>query len=187
MHKLLALLAGLFLVVANVFAAVNVNTANESELQALTGIGPAKAKAIIDYRTKNGAFKTVDDLLKVPGIGPAVLGKMKTDVTLTGPTTSKTSAAPAAEAAKPASSPAAPSTPPTATKAPASAPAPVATQTPAAPAAKSDAAKPAASAPAPAAAASAAEKPAASPGATKGDEKKPAEKGKKDAEHGGKK
>jgi len=81
MHKLLALLVGLFMIAVNAFAAVNVNTANESELQALTGIGPAKAKAIIEYRTKNGAFKTVDDLLKVPGIGPAVLGKMKADVT----------------------------------------------------------------------------------------------------------
>ncbi|HRE19405.1 MAG TPA: helix-hairpin-helix domain-containing protein, partial [Rhodocyclaceae bacterium] len=108
MHKLLALLVGLFMLAVNAFAAVNVNTANESELQALTGIGPAKAKAIIEYRTKNGAFKTADDLLKVPGIGPAVLGKMKADVTLTGPTTTKTAATPAAEAAKPGSSPAAP-------------------------------------------------------------------------------
>jgi len=102
MHKLLALLVGLFMIAVNAFAAVNVNTANESELQALTGIGPAKAKAIIEYRTKNGAFKTVDDLLKVPGIGPAVLGKMKADVTLSGPTTAKTAATPVAEAAPPA-------------------------------------------------------------------------------------
>ena len=113
MHKLIALLVGLLMIAVNAFAAVNVNTANEKELQMLTGIGPAKAKAIIDYRTKNGEFKTVDDLIKVPGIGPAVLGKMKSDVTLTGPTAAKpaagdaarpaatSAAAPAAAAAKP--------------------------------------------------------------------------------------
>ena len=114
MHKLITLLLALLMVAVNAFAAVNVNTASEKELQMLTGIGPAKAKAIIDYRTKNGDFKAVDDLTKVPGIGPAVLGKIKSDVTLTGPTTSKTTAqtgttatkpvaAPASEAAKPAS------------------------------------------------------------------------------------
>ena len=92
MHKLIALLVGLLMIAVNAFAAVNVNTANEKELQMLTGIGPAKAKAIIDYRTKNGEFKTVDDLIKVPGIGPAVLGKMKSDVTLTGPTAAKPAA-----------------------------------------------------------------------------------------------
>jgi competence protein ComEA len=92
MHKLITLLLALLMVAVNAFAAVNVNTASEKELQMLTGIGPAKAKAIIDYRTKNGDFKAVDDLTKVPGIGPAVLGKIKSDVTLTGPTTSKTTA-----------------------------------------------------------------------------------------------
>jgi len=57
MHKLIALLVGLLMIAVNAFAAVNVNTANEKELQMLTGIGPAKAKAIIDYRTKNGEFQ----------------------------------------------------------------------------------------------------------------------------------
>ncbi|HNI49871.1 MAG TPA: helix-hairpin-helix domain-containing protein, partial [Accumulibacter sp.] len=77
MPKIITLLLALLMVTLNVFAGVNVNTANEKELQMLTGIGPAKAKAIIDFRTKNGEFKAVDDLLKVPGIGPAVLGKMR--------------------------------------------------------------------------------------------------------------
>ena len=104
MHKLITLLVALLMIAANALAAVNVNTANEAELQMLTGIGPAKAKAIIDYRTKNGAFKSVDDLTKVPGIGPAVLGKMKNDVTLSGLTTAKTPAQAAAppRAARPA-------------------------------------------------------------------------------------
>ena len=47
MHKLIALLAGLLMIALNSFAAVNVNTANEKELQMLTGIGPAKALSLI--------------------------------------------------------------------------------------------------------------------------------------------
>ena len=51
------------------FAAVDLNTASQQELESVKGIGPAKAKAILDYRTKNGPFKAVDDLAKVPGFG----------------------------------------------------------------------------------------------------------------------
>jgi competence protein ComEA len=136
MHKLITLLVALLMIAANALAAVNVNTANEAELQMLTGIGPAKAKAIIDYRTKNGAFKSVDDLTKVPGIGPAVLGKMKNDVTLSGLTTAKTpaqAAAPVNEPAKP--SPAVSPTPAPAPTATAATPTPTSvTKAPAAPA-----------------------------------------------------
>ncbi|MDS4012738.1 MAG: helix-hairpin-helix domain-containing protein, partial [Candidatus Accumulibacter sp.] len=123
MPKIITLLLALLMVTLNALAGVNVNTANEKELQMLTGIGPAKAKAIIDFRTKNGEFKTVDDLLKVPGIGPAVLGKMRSDVTLSGATTGKASAATAAPAAK-AAAPAAAASTPTAASAPAAASAP---------------------------------------------------------------
>ena len=58
-------------------AAVNVNTASSAELEALPGIGPAKAKAIVEYRQKNGAFKSVEELKNVKGIGDAVLNKLK--------------------------------------------------------------------------------------------------------------
>lgn len=55
---------------------VNINTATAIELEQLTGVGPSTAKAIIEYREKNGAFKTVEDLLNVRGIGPAKLSEI---------------------------------------------------------------------------------------------------------------
>lgn len=56
---------------------VNLNEASESELETLPGVGPATAKAIVDYRTQNGRFRSVDDLLNVRGIGPAKLEQIK--------------------------------------------------------------------------------------------------------------
>ncbi|ADZ00834.1 competence protein comEA [Neisseria meningitidis M04-240196] len=68
-------------------AAVNINAASQQELEALPGIGPAKAKAkaIAEYRAQNGAFKSVDDLTKVKGIGPAVLAKLKDQASVGAP------------------------------------------------------------------------------------------------------
>jgi competence ComEA-like helix-hairpin-helix protein len=43
-------------------APVNINTASAAELATISGIGPAKAEAIVEHREKNGQFKTVDDL-----------------------------------------------------------------------------------------------------------------------------
>jgi competence protein ComEA len=54
-------------------APVNVNTASATELEALPGIGEVIAQAIVDYRTENGPFATVDALLDVSGIGDATL------------------------------------------------------------------------------------------------------------------
>lgn len=56
---------------------VNINTANATQLTQLPGIGPAIAQKIIDYRTANGPFTSVDDLTKVPGIGAAKLAQIK--------------------------------------------------------------------------------------------------------------
>jgi competence protein ComEA len=61
---------------------VNVNTATAAELEALPGVGPATAAAIVDERTRNGPFASIDDLERVPGIGPAKLAALRGQVTL---------------------------------------------------------------------------------------------------------
>jgi competence protein ComEA len=56
---------------------VDLNRATATDLDRLPGVGPATAKAIIDHRTRNGPFASVDDLLKVKGIGPAKLAEIR--------------------------------------------------------------------------------------------------------------
>lgn len=79
---------GLFAMLMSVaaLAAVNVNTATQQELETLKGIGPVKAKAIIDYRSKNGPFKSQADLVNVPGIGEKTVEKLKADLAVSGST-----------------------------------------------------------------------------------------------------
>lgn len=63
--------------------AVNINTATAQELEtAIKGIGPKKAAEVIKYRTEHGPFKTVEDLLKVPGIGEKTLQNNKDKLTV---------------------------------------------------------------------------------------------------------
>ncbi|WP_293765589.1 helix-hairpin-helix domain-containing protein [uncultured Aquitalea sp.] len=110
MKKLLAALLGFLFVCASAFAAVNINTATQEQLESLNGIGPVKAKAIIDYRAKNGAFKSVDDLKNVSGIGDKTLEKLRKDIAVSGATTAPAAAAKSgapAAANKPAAAPAA--------------------------------------------------------------------------------
>jgi competence protein ComEA len=64
-------------------AALNLNTATKEELVARSGIGPAKAQAIIDYRAQHGGFKTVDELKDVKGIGARRFERLKSEVTVT--------------------------------------------------------------------------------------------------------
>jgi len=59
---------------------VNINTASAQELETLSGIGPVKALAIVDYRSENGLFRTVDELINVPGIGPKTLEAIRDQI-----------------------------------------------------------------------------------------------------------
>ena len=110
MRKLLYVLFAWLVAIQCAFAAVNINTAAEAELEKLPGIGPVKAKAIVDERKKNGPFKSVEDFKRVKGIGDATLEKLKSEITVGAPAATpkadaKPAAAPAA-AAKPAAAPA---------------------------------------------------------------------------------
>lgn len=61
---------------------ININTADETALQTLDGIGETKAKAIIEYRNKNGNFKTIEDIKNVSGIGDSIYEKIKDNITV---------------------------------------------------------------------------------------------------------
>jgi competence protein ComEA len=56
---------------------ININKASAEELDGLPGIGPTKAKAIVDYRTQNGEFKSIEDIEKVRGIKGGIFSKIR--------------------------------------------------------------------------------------------------------------
>jgi competence protein ComEA len=109
MKKLFLILVACFAFATAAFAGqVNLNTASESELDALKGVGPVKAKAIMDYRAKNGPFKSVDDLEKVTGFGKKTVDKLRADLTVSGgaaPSKVEGKAKPVADAKKGAAAP----------------------------------------------------------------------------------
>jgi comEA protein len=85
---------------------VNLNTATSEQLQQVPGIGPVTADKILQMRKSYGAFKSVDDLRAVRGIGPKRLEKMRKYLTVgKAPSQSKPAAAKPAAPAKPASPP----------------------------------------------------------------------------------
>ncbi len=111
MKKLLLVIA---LFSANAFATpVNINTADAKTIAAsLAGVGIKKAEAIVADRTKNGAFKSVDDLKRVSGIGDKTVATNKADILLADPAAKSAPAAPATPAAPAAkAAPATPATP----------------------------------------------------------------------------
>jgi len=61
---------------------VDINTASLEELDKLPGIGPTIAQRIIDYRTENGPFATIDDIVNVPGIGSATFDEIRDQITV---------------------------------------------------------------------------------------------------------
>lgn len=115
MKKLLFAMILWFAVSGLSFAAVNINTATVEELTTLKGVGEKRAQEIIEYRKKHGHFKSVDDLGKVPGIGPGLMKQIRSEITVSGKTsidnsadketkakagTAKTTAPPKADAIK---------------------------------------------------------------------------------------
>jgi competence ComEA-like helix-hairpin-helix protein len=73
---------------------VNLNTATAEELQQVPGIGPATAEKILQMRKSYGAFKSVDDLLAIRGLGPKRLEKMRKYLTVGKPAAAKSNALP---------------------------------------------------------------------------------------------
>ena len=61
---------------------ININTATQTELELLPGIGPSTASKIIKYREENGEFKTIDDIKNVSGIGDAKFESIKDQITV---------------------------------------------------------------------------------------------------------
>lgn len=61
---------------------ISLNSATESQLESLTGIGPAMASRILEYRSKIGSFSSVEQLTEVPGIGSKLLEKIRDQLTL---------------------------------------------------------------------------------------------------------
>lgn len=99
MRTLIALLSGLFSSLA--FATVNVNTAQQSELQRVKGLDKPKAKSIIEWRAAHGSIDTFTELEQVPGFTSDLVDRLKPQLSFSGdPYVPPTKAAKAAAAAK---------------------------------------------------------------------------------------
>lgn len=61
---------------------VNINTADAAALEALNGVGPATAQAIVQYREENGSFTAIDELENVPRLGAATIDKFRAQITV---------------------------------------------------------------------------------------------------------
>jgi competence protein ComEA len=93
-HKVLALGLAAAIAVLNLASAyaqsaapkakVNINTASASELETLPRVGPKVAQRIVDFRTKNGGFKRIEEIMKVQGIGEKVYENIKDLITVGG-------------------------------------------------------------------------------------------------------
>lgn len=61
---------------------ININTADEKELQKIRGVGPVIAGRIVEYRTNNGSFKAIEEIKKVRGIGEKTFEKLRDSITV---------------------------------------------------------------------------------------------------------
>ena len=84
---------------------INLNSASAAELQQVPGIGPSTAEKILQMRSSYGAFKSVDDLLAIKGIGPKRLEKMRKYLTVEKAAQDKKASTSAQAAPAPAKSP----------------------------------------------------------------------------------
>lgn len=85
MNCIKSIVLGLTLSLASLaaFAAqINLNTASATQLEVLNGIGAAKAEAIVEHRKQHGAFKSVDELANVKGIGLKTVEKNREQMTV---------------------------------------------------------------------------------------------------------
>jgi len=77
----ITMLAALLVPISVIAGPVNVNTADAKTIaRELTGIGLSRAQAIVDYREKNGPFKTADDLARVKGVGMKVVEQNRANI-----------------------------------------------------------------------------------------------------------
>ena len=82
MRRIFAILAAVFPLVTA--ATVNVNSAQQSDLQRIKGLDKFKAKAIIEYRAQNGPIDTFEELSKVPGLDQGTIEQLKSEVAFSG-------------------------------------------------------------------------------------------------------
>jgi len=61
---------------------ININTATVIQLEELTGIGPSKAQAIVEYREQHGPFHAITEIQNVSGIGPKTYERIKDQITI---------------------------------------------------------------------------------------------------------
>lgn len=82
MKKIFLILVVFFGFNLSVLAGVDINTASQADLESVKGLGPVKAKAIIEYRNKHGMFKSVEELANVKGIGAGILKRLGDQVSV---------------------------------------------------------------------------------------------------------
>ena len=63
-------------------AKIDINTASLEDLDKLKGVGPATAQKIVDFRTQNGIFKKIEDIMNVPGIGGSKFQSIKDEISI---------------------------------------------------------------------------------------------------------